>query len=80
MHAPDWFCSVHLAYMGLGSGIELIPYFLALIGLLGAASLAVVQWPLFALIRWWRKRNGPRVDLPPETPSRASEPQSESPP
>jgi hypothetical protein len=54
--------------MGLGSGVELIPYFLALLGFLAAAVLAVVQWPLFVLARWRRKGNAQRAESPPNAP------------
>lgn len=36
------------AYVGLGPGPELIPYFLALLSLVGAALIAVLQWPITA--------------------------------
>ena len=39
-----------LAYVGMGPGPEFIPYFMALLGVLGAALLAVVQWPLSLLL------------------------------
>jgi hypothetical protein len=37
------------AYVGLGPGQEFIPQFLAMMGLVATALLAVVQWPLLAL-------------------------------
>jgi hypothetical protein len=37
------------AYIGLGPGQEFIPQFLAMLGLIATALLAIVQWPLFAL-------------------------------
>lgn len=43
-----------LGYVGLGPGLEFIPYFLALMGVVGAALLAVLQWPLLALISFFR--------------------------
>jgi len=52
-----------LAYVGLGPGPEFIPYFAALLGLVGAALVAIFQWPLarlMALLRGKRRRdNGP---------------------
>jgi hypothetical protein len=48
-----------LAYVGLGPGQEFIPYFLSLIGFVGAALLAVIQWPFFGLLRWFRRPNDP---------------------
>jgi hypothetical protein len=70
MHVADLLVSMPLAYMGLGSGLELVPYFLALLGFVAAASLAVVQWPLFALLRWWRK-DKQRCGETPEPQSRS---------
>lgn len=40
------------AYVGLGPGQEFIPQFLAMLGLVATALLAVVQWPL--LVLWSR--------------------------
>jgi hypothetical protein len=37
------------AYVGLGPGQEFIPHFVAMMGLLATAVLAVVQWPILAL-------------------------------
>ena len=37
-----------LGYVGLGPGPELIPYFLALLSVVGAALIAVLQWPITA--------------------------------
>jgi hypothetical protein len=44
-----------LAYVGPGAGLELVPYFWALLGFAGAALLAVVQWPLAVFFRWFPK-------------------------
>ena len=44
-----------LAYFGLGEGVELIPYFLALLSLSGAALIAVVQWPFRLVVRCLRR-------------------------
>jgi hypothetical protein len=52
MPGPDWTVSVVLAYVGLGSGLEFIPYFAALLGLVAAALTAVVQRPLLVVTRW----------------------------
>lgn len=45
MHAPDLFPGL-LAYVGLGASPELIPHFVALLSVLGAAALATLQWPV----------------------------------
>jgi hypothetical protein len=47
-----------LAYVGLGPGQEFIPYFFALLGVAGAALLAVLQWPLSVLLRYLRRARG----------------------
>ncbi len=39
------------AYVGLGPGQELVPYFWALVTFVGAAVVAVVQWPVVRLRR-----------------------------
>ncbi|HYW81710.1 MAG TPA: hypothetical protein VFB30_00535, partial [Spirochaetia bacterium] len=50
---------VPLAYVGLGPGQEFIPYFFALLGVIGTAIVAVLQWPVSALLRWLRAKGGP---------------------
>ena len=44
-----------LAYVGLGPGQEFIPYFLALLGFVGALFVAVVQWPAAVVLRFLRR-------------------------
>jgi hypothetical protein len=67
---------VLLAYAGFGPGQELIPYFLALLTFVGAALLAVVQWPLAILLRWLsRLRNGGKEEIK-NTPIPADVPES----
>lgn len=51
MHAPELFPGL-LAYVGLGASPELIPHFVALLSLLGAAALATLQWPVSMLLRY----------------------------
>ncbi|MGH7135871.1 MAG: hypothetical protein ACREHD_09035 [Pirellulales bacterium] len=63
-------------YVGLGPGPELIPYFLALLSVVGAALIAVLQWPITAfwayLSRIRRRDDGQpnpeRIESPAETP------------
>ena len=56
-------------YVGLGPGQELLPYFLALLGLAGSALLAVAQWPLVALFRYLRRlKGGPAKERANEPP------------
>jgi hypothetical protein len=72
-----------LAYVGLGPGQEFIPHFLALLGFIGAALLAIIQWPLLALRRLFARARGAgqhrregegrgAADVP-ETPGKASQ-------
>lgn len=45
-----------LGYVGLGSGgPELIPYFMALLTFIGAALFALLQWPIYVLLRYLSK-------------------------
>jgi hypothetical protein len=51
-----------LAY-GPAPGVELIPYFLALLGWLGLAFASIIFFPLTALLRRLRRgRNTPSVE------------------
>jgi hypothetical protein len=38
-----------LAYVGLGPGQEMIPYFWGLLSIMGAALLGILQWPFLVL-------------------------------
>jgi hypothetical protein len=44
------------AYVGLGTGPELLPYLLALLAWAGAALLAILQWPLSKIVRRLKSR------------------------
>ena len=71
-----------LAYAGLGPAQQLLPHFLALLAVVGAAVVAVVQWPLSAL---WRRltqlRSGVKGELPkPSNAAGATESPSEGSP
>jgi hypothetical protein len=54
------------AYVGLGPEQALIPYFLALLAWVGAALIAVLHWPIAALLR---RRKRVKTDLPTEAPT-----------
>ena len=56
--APLW------GYMGLGQGPELIPYFAALVSFVGAALIAVLQWPLSVLFGRFSKARRRTADPP----------------
>lgn len=62
MPGPDWSFSVPLAYMGLGSGLELVPYFAALVSVVGAALIAIVQRPVVTTVRWLRHKRKHEVE------------------
>jgi hypothetical protein len=64
---------IPFAYVGPGSGIEFLPYFLSLLGLAGAACLAILQWPFLALLR---RIKGTKQQ--PSTAPQSSEPGDES--
>ncbi len=49
-----------LAYVGLGP--DFLPYFAAFLSLAGAALIAVVQWPIVALLGWLKRKRGPLDD------------------
>ena len=68
--------SLPMAYIGLGPGQELIPYFWALVVLAGTMFIAVLQWPI-ALLR--RAFAGNKIAAPSEPtaqPSLPLEPES----
>lgn len=48
--------SALIGYVGLGPGPELLPYFFALLGLIAAAIIAILQWPVGVLLRWLPRR------------------------
>lgn len=69
-------------YVGLGPGPEFLPYFVALLSLVGAAFIAVLQWPVTAFLGYLSKlrRRGdaehdsqPVESQPPETPHGADQ-------
>jgi len=66
-----------VAYMGLGSGAEFLPYFVALLGVAGAALLAVVQRPVILLLRWLRRKPepAPGSDAPSSSAPKGDAPQ-----
>ena len=55
------------AYVGLGPGQELIPYFWALVALAVTALGAILQWPIMAMRRAI-KGTKPATPAVPETP------------
>ncbi len=63
-----------LAYVGLGPGQELIPFFFALLGVVGTAIVAILQWPISVVLRRLRIRTGARPGLHVRSPL-AAEPE-----
>jgi len=57
------FLEVPLAYAGPGAGLELIPYFLALLAWAGLALGAVCLWPITAFLRRLRKGRSNHEEL-----------------
>ena len=51
-----------LAYVGLGPGPELVPYLIAFVTFVGAAFIAMVQWPFFVLLGWLKSKRQSRRD------------------
>jgi hypothetical protein len=74
--APLLMVDPPLAYVGLGPGQELIPYFLALLGVVGTALLAVLQWPITAFFRYFSKARGAQKELTKDQPTTAAVPEN----
>ncbi len=68
MPVPDFL----LAYVGLGPGQELIPYFLALLAWVAGALAAIFQWPISALLRRLRGARGGLQQRPQNEPVTAN--------
>ncbi len=47
-----------LGYVGLEPGPEFILYFLALLGVVGGALIAILQWPILSLRTYFRRKRG----------------------
>lgn len=59
-----------LAYIGPGTGLEFVGYFLALLATVGVALFSVLLYPVYAVIRFFR---GPK-QAPPSTAVAAAPP------
>jgi hypothetical protein len=64
-----------LAYIGPGAGLELVGYAFSLIAMAGVALSAVLLWPVYTLLRWFR---GTKHTPPPATPAEADAPPARS--
>jgi hypothetical protein len=62
-----------LAY-GPGPEVELIPYFFSLLTWAGLSVVAVLLWPINALLRRFRKGRGAPKGGPPAAPAAAPAP------
>jgi hypothetical protein len=60
VHGPEILPALVIpwAYAGPGAGMELIPYFLGLLAWMGTALGAVLLWPLYAVLRRFRRGKG----------------------
>ena len=72
MLGHDCFTSL-FAYAGLGPGQELTPYFFALLAWAGAALLAVLQRPIAALVRVFRRQEESSPAAGEEKPAHSAE-------
>jgi hypothetical protein len=52
-----------LAYGGPGAGLEFVPYFLSLVFWVALAAGAVVMWPVYTLLRWFRGTNAMKNEV-----------------
>jgi len=43
-----------MAYVGPGAGLELIPYFIGLLFMIGSAFLGILLYPIYAFLRFIR--------------------------
>jgi hypothetical protein len=68
--------SAHLLAYGPAPGVELIPYFLGLLGWVGLAFATVLLWPLSALLRRFRRSSRAGEAEPSNEPLTASVPKS----
>jgi hypothetical protein len=69
---PDLDRLLPLAYIGPGPGQEFIPYFFTLLGFVGAALVAVVQWPVAVLLRCLPRGRGAAARPGPQGPGDGS--------
>ena len=65
---PAW------AYIGPGAGLELVPYFMALVVTVGVAFLSILLYPVYAVIRFFRGPKPPvNAETAPAAPAAATE-------
>jgi hypothetical protein len=51
------------AYGGPGAGLEFVPYFVSLVIWVALAAGAVVMWPVYTLLRWFRGTNAMKDEV-----------------
>jgi hypothetical protein len=51
------------AYGGPGAGLEFVPYFVSLVIWVALAASAVVMWPVYTLLRWFRGTNAMKEEV-----------------
>jgi membrane protein implicated in regulation of membrane protease activity len=64
------------AYIGPGAGLEFVGYFMALLATAGMAFAAMLLYPIYAIIRFFRSKETPPTAPSPQMPEAA---QGESP-
>ena len=55
------------AYGGPGAGLEFVPYFVSLVIWVALAASAVVMWPVYRLLRWFRGTEARKDEVKNET-------------
>jgi hypothetical protein len=64
-----------LAYIGPGAGLELVGYAISLLAMAGVALSAVLLWPVYTLLRWFRRG---KPTPPPASPAEVAAPPARS--
>jgi hypothetical protein len=75
-HEEITIASLPMAYVGLGPGQELIPYFWALVVLAVTALGAILQWPIAAVRRAFHRKNDAAPIVPRSQPIAAIKPET----
>jgi hypothetical protein len=75
-----FFASSAPAYIGPGSGVEFIGYFLSLLAWVGAAFFSIMMWPLYAFIQRLRGKRSPPSPPPPTAAPQDEKPNETEPP
>jgi hypothetical protein len=64
-----------LAYLGPGTGLEFVPYFMAVLATVGVAFLSILLYPIYTVIRFFRGAKEPaKLQTPEGAPTPAVAP------